>query len=235
MEERDVFYFDLRSMVFILPPLLLMLYAQSRVRGTFGKYSQILNRRGLTGAQVARSILDANGLYDVPVEQIQGELTDHYDPRTRTLRLSAPVYGSRSVAALGIAAHESGHALQHQAGYVPLELRSVLAPAASVGSNFGWIMLLAGTVIHLTSLAWLGIAFFAVGTLVALVTLPVELNASSRALQILTTMGIVDRTEYEQNREVLSAAALTYIAGFLAALMQLLYWLSVLSGMNRRG
>lgn len=219
--------------LFILPPILLMLWAQSRVRGTFTKYSQIRNQRGMTGAQVARTILDANGLYDVPVEMVQGELSDHYDPRTRTLRLSPQVYGTQSVAALGIAAHEAGHALQHKEGYVPLQVRSALVPAASIGSNLGWIMILAGVVIGLTQLAWLGVAFFAAGTLFALVTLPVEFNASNRALQMLTTMGIVDRTEYDQNKQVLNAAALTYIAGFLAALMQLLYWVMAIFGMSR--
>lgn len=229
-----MFFFDPRYFLFIIPPLLLMLYAQSRVKSTFAKYSQAPNRRGLTGAQVAREILDANGLYDVRIEMIQGELTDHYDPRNRTLSLSAPVYNSRSVAALGIAAHETGHALQHKSGYVPLEIRSALVPVASIGSNLGWIMILAGIFIQLTALAWLGIAFFAAGTLFALVTLPVEFNASGRAMQMLTTMGIVDRTEEQQNREVLNAAALTYIAGFLAALMQLLYWLTVVGGMGGR-
>ncbi|WP_410338561.1 zinc metallopeptidase [Sphaerobacter thermophilus] len=229
-----MFYMDPMYFLFILPPLLLMLFAQARVRGAFTKYSQVPNQRGMSGAEVARAILDANGLSDVPVEMVQGELTDHYDPRERALRLSPPVYQGRSVAALGIAAHEAGHALQHKAGYVPLQIRSLLVPAASIGSNLGWIMILAGIVIGLTQLAWLGIAFFAAGTLFALVTLPVEFNASNRALQMLTTMGIVDRTEYQQNREVLNAAALTYIAGFLAALMQLLYWLSIVSGMNRR-
>jgi len=229
-----VFYMDPRYFLFILPPLLLMLFAQARVRGAFAKYSQVPNQRGMSGAEVARAILDANGLSDVPVEMVPGELTDHYDPRERVLRLSPPVFQGRSVAAIGIAAHEAGHALQHKSGYVPLQIRSLLVPAASIGSNLGWIMILAGIVIGLTQLAWLGIAFFAAGTLFALVTLPVEFNASNRALQMLTTMGIADRTEYQQNREVLNAAALTYIAGFLAALMQLLYWLSIVSGMNRR-
>ncbi|MBX5444051.1 zinc metallopeptidase [Sphaerobacter sp.] len=229
-----MFYMDPRYFLFILPPLLLMLFAQARVRGAFAKYSQVPNQRGMSGAEVARAILDANGLSDVPVEMVPGELTDHYDPRERVLRLSPPVFQGRSVAAIGIAAHEAGHALQHKSGYVPLQIRSLLVPAASIGSNLGWIMILAGIVIGLTQLAWLGIAFFAAGTLFALVTLPVEFNASNRALQMLTTMGIADRTEYQQNREVLNAAALTYIAGFLAALMQLLYWLSIVSGMNRR-
>ncbi len=221
--------------LFIIPPMLLLLYAQWRVKSTFNKYSKIPNQRGMSGAEVARALLDANGLRDIPVEMINGELSDHYDPRSRTMRLSKPVYMSRSVAALGIAAHETGHAIQQQRGYVPLQLRSAIAPAASIGSNLGWIMILAGVFIQMTALAWLGIAFFAAGTVFALITLPVEFNASSRAMNMLTTMGIVDRTEADQNRQVLNAAALTYVAGFVAALMQMLYWLSIVSGMNRRG
>jgi uncharacterized protein len=220
--------------VFILPPIALMLYAQWRVKSTFGKYSKVMNRRGLTGAQVARRILDENGLYDVPVEQVPGDLSDHYDPRARALRLSPPVYGQRSVAALGIAAHEAGHAIQHAAGYVPLQIRSLLVPVASLGSNLALIMIIAGVLIQITALAWLGIAFFAAGTLFALVTLPVEFNASSRAMAILSNSGmIVDQSEYDQNRAVLNAAALTYVAGFLAALMQLLYWIMIVAGGRR--
>ncbi len=227
--------FSTSYFLYIIPPMLLLLYAQWRVKSTFNKYSKIPNQRGMSGAEVARALLDANGLRDIPVEMINGELSDHYDPRSRTMRLSKPVYMSRSVAALGIAAHETGHAIQQQRGYVPLQLRSAIAPAASVGSNLGWIMILAGVFIQMTALAWLGIAFFAAGTVFALITLPVEFNASTRAMNMLTTMGIVDRTEANQNREVLNAAALTYVAGFVAALMQMLYWLSIVSGMNRRG
>jgi uncharacterized protein len=227
--------FSSTYLLFIIPPMLFLLYAQWRVKSTFNKYNKVLNQRGMSGAEVARALLDANGLRDIPVEMINGDLTDHYDPRSRTMRLSKGVYMSRSVAALGIAAHETGHAVQQQHGYVPLQLRSAIAPVASVGSNFGWIMIMAGVFIQVTSLAWVGIALFAAGTLFALVTLPVEFNASTRAMGLLTSMGIVDRTEAEQNRQVLDAAALTYVAGFVAALMQLLYWLSIVSGMNRRG
>jgi uncharacterized protein len=227
-------FFEPIFLLFILPPIALVLYAQWRVKNTFGKYSQVLNQRGISGAQAARKILDENGLYDVPVEQVDGELTDHYDPRARALRLSPKVYGGRSVAALGIAAHEAGHALQHAGNYVPLQLRSMLVPAASLGSNLGWIMILAGIVIQFTALAWLGILFFAAGTLFALVTLPVEFNASSRAMAMLTNTGIVvNQDEYDQNKEVLNAAALTYIAGFLAALMQLIYWIMLVAGGSR--
>jgi uncharacterized protein len=227
-------FFDPIFLLFIIPPILLMLFAQWRVKSTFGKYSQVMNQRGLSGAQAARKILDDNGLYDVPVEQVEGELTDHYDPRARALRLSTPVYSGRSVAALGIAAHEAGHALQHAQGYVPLQVRSMLVPAATFGSNLGWIMILGGLILQFTAVAWLGVLFFAAGTLFALVTLPVEFNASSRAMAMLTTNGmIVTQEEQNQNQQVLNAAALTYIAGFLAALMQLIYWILLVAGINR--
>ena len=226
--------FDPIFFLFLIPPILLMLFAQWRVKNTFSKYSQVLNQRGMSGAEAARKILDDNGLFDVPVEPVEGELTDHYDPRARALRLSEPVYGGRSVAALGIAAHEAGHALQHSEGYVPLQVRSLLVPAATFGSNLGWIMIIAGVLIQFTAIAWLGVLFFAAGTLFALVTLPVEFNASSRAMAMLTSNGmIVTQDEQSQNQQVLNAAALTYIAGFLAALMQLIYWILLVAGISR--
>lgn len=227
-------FFDPIFLLFIIPPILLMLYAQSRVKNTFSKYSQVMNQRGISGAQAARKILDDNGLQDVPVEQVEGELTDHYDPRARALRLSTPVYSGRSVAALGIAAHEAGHALQHAEGYMPLQARSLLVPAATFGSNLGWIMIFGGLILQFTAIAWLGVLFFAAGTLFALVTLPVEFNASSRAMAMLTTNGmLVTQEEQDQNKQVLNAAALTYIAGFLAALMQLIYWVMLVAGISR--
>ncbi|MDW7981349.1 MAG: zinc metallopeptidase [Thermomicrobium sp.] len=228
-----MFYFDPLYFVFIGPALLLMLYAQWRVRSTFSRYGQLPNYRGLTGAQVARLILDNNGLYDVPVELTPGELTDHYDPLHRVVRLSEPVYYGRSVAALGIAAHETGHAIQHKVGYLPLQVRTAIVPVVNIGTNIGWILMLAGIVIGLTGLAWAGVALFSAGTVFALLTLPVEFDASRRALQALTTMGLVDRTELAQNREVLNAAALTYVAGLVMAVLNLLYWISLVSGMRR--
>lgn len=209
----------------MLPTIGLMLWAQRKVHGNFEKYSKVANQRHVSGAEAARYILDSNGLSDVPVEQVSGELTDHYDPRSRVLRLSQPVYGARSVAALGIAAHEAGHALQHAQGYVPLKLRSAIVPAASFGSNLGPIMVIAGVLLGFTQLAWIGVAFFAAATVFALVTLPVEFNASSRALAELQTLGFVDKTEHDQADKVLSAAAWTYIAGFAAAVMQLFYFI----------
>jgi Zn-dependent membrane protease YugP len=228
-----MFYFDPLYFVFLAPALLLMLYAQWRVRSVIGKYGEIPNRLGLTGAQVARAILDRNGLFDVPVELTPGELTDHYDPLRRVVRLSEPVYYGRSVAALGVAAHETGHAIQHKIGYVPLQLRTAIVPAVNIGTNIGWILMLLGIVIGISGLAWVGVTLFSLGTLFALLTLPVEFDASRRALALLTTMGIVDRTEEGQAREVLNAAALTYVAGLVMAVLNLLYWISLVSGMRR--
>ena len=228
-----MFYFDPLYFVFLAPALLLMLYAQWRVRSVIGKYGEIPNRRGLTGAQVARAILDRNGLFDVPVELTPGELTDHYDPLRRVVRLSEPVYYGRSVAALGVAAHETGHAIQHKIGYVPLQLRTAIVPAVNIGTNIGWILMLLGIVIGISGLAWVGVILFSLGTLFALLTLPVEFDASRRALALLTTMGTVDRTEEGQAREVLNAAALTYVAGLVMAVLNLLYWISLVSGIRR--
>lgn len=228
-----MFYFDPLYFVFMIPAIIFVMFAQHRVKSTFQKYSQVPTSQGITGAQAAAEILRSNGIYDVQIERIQGALSDHYDPRKKVLRLSEPVYGSTSVAAVGVAAHEAGHALQHARGYSPLALRSAIVPVANIGSMLGPIMLIAGIIIGLTQLAWLGVAFFAAGTLFALVTLPVEFNASSRAMQQLTTLGVFDRTEYDQGKKVLNAAALTYVAGFAAALLQLLYYISLVSGMRR--
>lgn len=227
-------YFDPLYFLFMIPAIALVMFAQFRVSSTFKKFSKVPNQRNITGAEVAVQILRANGITDVPVEYVPGQLTDHYDPRSRTLRLSEPVYGARSVAALGVAAHEVGHAIQHARGYAPLQARSALVPVAGFGSSFGPWILIGGVMLGITGLAWAGIALFAAATLFALVTLPVEFNASSRAMTHLTNLGIVDRTEQGQARAVLNAAALTYVAGFAAALLQLIYWIMVVTGMNRR-
>lgn len=229
-----MFFLSPLYLVFMLPAIALVMFAQYRVKSTFGKYSKVRNQRGMTGAQVASEILRSNGIYDVTIEPIRGELSDHYDPRTKTLRLSDPVYGSQSVAALGVAAHETGHALQHANGYAPLQLRSAIVPVASFGSRIGPLMIIFGLMLRVSGLAWVGLLAFAAATLFALITLPVEFNASSRAMAQLSNLGIIDRTEYDQDRKVLNAAALTYVAGFVAALLQLLYWVSVVSGNNRR-
>lgn len=229
-----MFLFDPMYLVFMLPALAFVMFAQWKVTSTFKKYSNVPASRGMTGAQVAQEILRSNGLDDVPVERVPGQLSDHYDPRTRTLRLSEPVYGSTSVAAIGVAAHEVGHALQHARSYAPLKARGLIVPVANLGNMLGPIMVIAGILIGLTGLAWLGVIFFAAGTVFALITLPVEFNASSRAMVQLTNSGIVDRTEYGQARTVLNAAALTYVAGFAAALLNLMYYVMLVTGMGRR-
>lgn len=225
--------FDPMYFVFMLPGLAIMLYAQWRVRSAVNKYGQVYNRAGLSGAEVAALIARNYGL-QLRIAQTPGELTDHYDPLMKTVRLSPAVYYGRSVAALGIAAHEVGHALQHANGYVPLQLRTAIVPVVNFGSTAGWILLLLGILVGATGLAWAGVALFSLGTLFALLTLPIEFDASRRALQVLTTLGVVDRTELTQTKEVLNAAALTYVASLVVAFLQLLYWVSLVSGMQRR-
>lgn len=224
--------------VFMLPGLILMLWAQSKVRGTYGKYSKVRNTRGITGAQAARQVLDANGLYDVAIEAIPGELSDHYDPRKRVLRLSQGVYGVPSIAAIGIAAHEAGHAIQHAKAYGPLKVRTAIVPAVNIGSNLGFIVLFAGLLLQSIGLAWAGVALFGLSTVFAFVTLPVEFDATRRAKAALIQIGIVDGgvaggEESKGVAKVLDSAAWTYIAGFAASVLTLLYYVMLVTGMRR--
>lgn len=225
--------------LFMLPPLIFMIWAQARVSSAYNKYSRVRNMSGLTGAQAAQTLLEHSGLRDVKIEGTKGKLTDHYDPRHKTLRLSADVARIPSVAALGIVAHEVGHAIQHKMGYAPLKLRSALIPAASLGSRLGFIcvilgiILLAFNVAFGETLAWVGVYLFGAAVLFALVTLPVEYNASSRARQILQATGLVSAKEYQGASAVLSAAALTYVAALLQAVAQLFFFLFLLLGMRR--
>ncbi len=246
-------FFDPRYVLFVmLPTLALTLFAQWWVKNAYNKASQIPNMQRVTGAQAARRILDSAGLNYINIESTAPaqtlrmgygntgatpQLDDHYDPSDKVLRLSPGVYGGTSVAALGIAAHEAGHAVQDAQGYAWMRARSAIVPVANIGTNFGFYIVIIGFFMHLTSLAWLGIAAFAVGTLFYLLTLPVELDASSRAMKMLTTNGLVDRTEYGEARRVLNAAAFTYIAAFATSLLNLLYWVMRVSGMGggRRG
>jgi Zn-dependent membrane protease YugP len=238
-----MYFFDPRYFIFMLPPLILAMWAQWRLRSIFGQYSQVRSMQGLTGARAARMLLDSQGLSHVPVEEMPGAqpLDNHYDPRDRTLRLSPEIYRSGSVAAVGVAAHEAGHAVQHAQGYAPLQLRSTLVPAVNIGSNIGVWLIILGIMLaaftHFTGavwMVWLGVALFALAAVFALVTLPVELNASSRAMTLLQSTGLIDRTEYKQARQVLNAAAMTYVAGLAAAVSQLLYYVMLASGMSRR-
>ncbi|MFT4037041.1 MAG: zinc metallopeptidase [Thermomicrobiales bacterium] len=226
-------YFDPMYFIFLAPGLLLTLWANFRVRGAFAKYSEVPNTDGLTGAQVAARILAANGLSSVGINRVKGELSDYYDPRTRELFLSDKVYDKKTVAAMGVAAHEVGHALQHAQAYAPLQLRSAIVPAVSIGSNLGFIVLFAGLLLNMVQIAWLGVALFGLATLFALVTLPVEFNASKRAKEQLRSLAMVNESDARGVSAVLSAAAWTYIAGFATSLLTLLYYVMLVSGMSR--
>ncbi len=229
-----MFYFDPLYFLFALPALLLALIAQWRVRAALNKYSRVLTGRGMTGGRVARAILDSYGLRDVAVERTGGLLGDHYDPLSRTLRLSRDVFDTPSVAAVGIAAHETGHALQHADGYWPLQVRSAMVPVVQFGSFLGPIIFLLGLLMNLTGVAWAGVILFAGVAVFALVTLPVEFDASRRAKELLANSGYAWGEELVGVSKVLDAAALTYVAALAQALSTLLYYVFILSGARRR-
>jgi hypothetical protein len=216
--------FDPLYLVLLAPALLLSLWAQFKVKRAFSRYKKVPSSSGMTGARIAQEILSRNGLHEVKIEQTQGMLSDHYDPRHRVLRLSPDVYQGRSVAAAGIAAHECGHALQHQAAYAPLVLRQAMAPMAILGSNLSWILILAGLFLNLLGLMWVGIALFSVAVLFSVVTLPVEFDASRRAKEVLPQLGLVGNQDREGVSAVLNAAAMTYVAAAATAILQLLYF-----------
>jgi len=220
-------------LLFSLPALLLGMWAQLKVQGAFKKYSQVRNFIGLSGAQIARRMLDSAGLNNVAVEEVNGFLSDHYDPNARVLRLSPEVYRGISLASAGVAAHEAGHALQHAEGYGMLKLRTMMVPTVQIGSWIGPVifmigLFMAGTVG--TQVAWIGIALFALTALFALVTLPVELNATSRAKAWLSTSGVIYTQEMQGINSVLDAAAWTYVAAAIQAVSTILYYVFLLSG-----
>lgn len=226
-------FFSPLYLIFALPALLLGLWAQMRVRSAFGRYSQVRSMSGITGAQAARRILDTNGLYNVAVERVNGFLSDHYDPRSKTLRLSPDVYDTPSLAAVGVAAHEAGHALQDKAHYAPLQLRSAMVPSVQIGSWLGPIIFMLGLFMSTafgTTLAWLGLLLFGATAVFALVTLPVEFDATNRAKQLLVSQGILAPQEMQGVNRVLDAAALTYVAAALQAIMTVLYYAYLLLG-----
>ncbi|HOU53923.1 MAG TPA: zinc metallopeptidase [Myxococcota bacterium] len=226
-------FFDPLYLLMIAPALLLSVWAQFKVKRNFARYQQVPSSSGLSGAQVAQRILRGNGIHDVAVEEVQGFLSDHYDPAHRVLRLSPAVFRGQSVAAAGIAAHEAGHALQHAQAYAPLRLRSALVPAASLGSNLSWILIMAGLLIQWTTLAWVGIALFSAAVLFSLVTLPVEFDASRRAKAVLPALGLVSPADQGGVSAVLNAAAMTYVAAAAAAILQLLYFVLRVMGSSR--
>ena len=236
------FFFD-PFMILLIPPILLAYYANSKVKSTFEQYSERLAESGVTGAEAASRLLEREGLNDVRIESTEGKLSDHYDPRSKVLRLSRPVYGSNSLAALGIAAHETGHALQDSGGYLPLKLRSGIYPVAAFGNKTGPVLFMIGLMMMIFTgategmaqiLAQLGILLFAGGTVFTLITLPVEFNASRRAMALLTENGIISARERDDTKKVLNAAALTYVAAALMMVMMLARYILLFMSLRRR-
>ena len=234
-------FFDINYLLCVaLPSIILMGLASWYVRSSFSKWSQIRATSGLTGTQAAQRLISTGNLYGLQVQGTQGQLSDHYDPRDKTLYLSSNVANSPSVASVAVAAHELGHAMQDAEEYFPMKVRSFLVPMVNIGSNLGWILIMVGLVLFRASnlgisIAWLGVLFFAGGALFALATLPVELNASARAKELLYQTGIIQTEEERRGvNQVLNAAALTYVAGLLTAVMQLLYYVFLVGGMGRR-
>lgn len=229
-------YIDMTYIYLVLPALILSLWASWNVKRTFEKYSRQKNARGLTGADAARRVLDLNGLRDIPVERIGGELTDHYDPAARAIRLSDSVWGSTSTAAVGVACHEAGHAIQNAEGYLPIRIRQVIIPATNLGAKLSVPLLVAGLILSSYSekfiyLSYAGLLLFSLCALFQAVTLPTEFDASRRALRSIESMGLLEGEEYQGAKKVLSAAALTYVAALATTLAQLLRFIMIL---NRR-
>ena len=229
------YYWDPTYILVVIGAVICMI-ASARVKGTFNKYSQLRSMSGMNGAQVAQRVLQAAGIYDVQVRHVSGSLTDHYDPRTKTVNLSDPVYNATSVAALGVAAHECGHAIQHAKSYAPLSIRSALVPIANFGSMLAWPVILIGLLFNTRSsglIIDIGILLFSAAVLVQLVTLPVEFDASRRARVMLRTQGILADDELKYTRRVLKSAALTYVASAAAAILQLLRIILITNGRRR--
>jgi Zn-dependent membrane protease YugP len=230
-----MYLFNTTYMMYMLPAFILMLVTQWYVSSSYRKWSKVPNRNRLSGAEAAQRLIRNSGLYDVQIEGVAGNLTDHYDPRQKVLRLSQGVYQGQSVAAVAIAAHELGHAMQDREDYFPLRIRAALVPAVNIGSMLGWILIFIGLLIQSTGLAGLGLIIFAGGALFALATLPVELNASARAKRLLAETGLITGEDEQRGvNQVLNAAALTYVAALITAVMQVLYFASMIFGGRRR-
>ncbi|MEE1027574.1 MAG: zinc metallopeptidase, partial [Agathobacter sp.] len=228
-----MFFYDATYILVIIGAVISMI-ASANVNRTFKKYSKVGNNRGLTAEMVAQMILDSAGITDVRIERIRGSLTDHYDPANKVLRLSDSVYGSTSVAAIGVAAHECGHAVQHFVGYGPLKLRSVSVPVANIGSKLSWPLIFLGLILGSVNLAEVGVLLFLFVVIFQLITLPVEFNASNRAINILEYHNVLYGNELSCARKVLSAAALTYVAALFSSILQLLRLILIVQGGNRR-
>ena len=230
-----MFFFDPMYLIFMIPAFILMGFASWYVRHAYSKWSKVRASSGLTGHQAAQRLISTSNLYGVQVQGTAGQLTDHYDPRNKTLFLSPGVADSPSVASVAIAAHELGHAMQDAEEYFPMKIRSALVPAVNIGSNLGWILIMIGLVLGLTNIAWLGVLVFSAGALFALATLPVEFNASARAKELLSATGVIQTEEERRGvNQVLNAAALTYVAGLVTAVLQLLYYVMLIGGLGRR-
>jgi len=230
-----MFFFDPMYLIFMIPAFILMGITSWYVRHAYNKWSRVRASSGLTGHQAAQRLISTGSLYGVQVQGTAGQLSDHYDPRNKTLYLSHGVADSPSVAAVAISAHELGHALQDAEEYFPMKVRSMLVPAVNIGSNLGWILIMIGLVLRITNLAWVGVLVFSAGALFALATLPVEFNASARAKELLYATGIIQSEEERRGvNQVLNAAALTYVAGLITAVLQLLYYVFLVGGLGRR-
>lgn len=230
------FYYYDPTYILVLIAAIFSIWASIRVNSTYNKYAKVRSMSGMTGAMAAERILQSQGIYDVRIEQVSGKLTDHYDPASKVLRLSAATYGSASVAAVGVAAHECGHAIQHARGYAPLKIRGALVPAANLGSNAGILLFMVGLFFSSAmgdTLLTIGIILFSAAVLFQLVTLPVEFDASGRAMKLLETTGILGENELKKTRKVLGAAALTYVAGAATAIIQLARLILIAGGRNR--
>ncbi|MBR2453079.1 MAG: zinc metallopeptidase [Clostridia bacterium] len=225
---------DMTYIILVMPALIFAMYAQSKVNTTFNKYRTVANSKGLTGADVARKILDMNGLHNVIIERTAGNLTDHFDPRANVVRLSDATYSSTSVAAIGVAAHEVGHAVQHAEGYAPIKVRNAIVPVVQIASYAAWPLAIFGILLSFSGLATFGVLLFGAVVLFQIVTLPVEFNASSRALKTLESNAILNGEELSASKSVLSAAAMTYVASAVVAIANLLRLLSLVGfGRNR--
>ncbi len=228
-------FYDLNYWVYMLPAFAVVMFAQYYVKSTYRRWSKVVTRSRMTGAQAAQRLINTGRLYDVNVEAVSGKMTDHYDPRQKVLRLSQGVYQTASVASVAIAAHELGHAIQDNEGYYPLKIRSALIPVVNIGSTMGWIFIIIGLFMQWSELAWLGVIVFSAGALFSLATLPIELNASARAKELLVQSRIiVGKEEQKGVNKVLNAAAFTYVAALLTSIMQLLYFTSLVGGMGGR-
>lgn len=235
MYLRNIGYgIDIYYIILVLPAIIIAMIAQLRVKTTFSRYENIYSQGGSRGYEVARSILDQNGLHNIPIERAGGSLTDHYDPRRRVVRLSQTVYDSSSVAAVGVAAHEAGHALQYAKGYFPIRIRTAMISVTNIGSTLSMPLILLGFLSDITGLIYLGIALFSLVTVFQLITLPVEYNASRRALASLEGLGILNINELGYAKQVLSAAALTYVASLLVSFMSLIRMLLVVDRRKNR-